>query len=87
VAQGLLSLAQAGGGSSTHATRALLLEDPLSMDAGELTDKGYVNQRAVLTRRAKLVERLYDTPPASSVITLHQAPEAKDDPSPLSAGK
>ncbi len=46
------------GGSSTHATRALLLAEPASIDGGEITDKGYINQRAVLTRRAAAVATL-----------------------------
>lgn len=70
VARGLLALAESGGGSSTHATRALFLDEPLSLDAGELTDKGYVNQRAVLTRRKALVERLYAAPLDASVVPL-----------------
>jgi len=47
------------GGSSTHPTRLLVLNEPPSIDANEITDKGYVNQRAVLERRAALVERLH----------------------------
>ncbi|MFZ9407548.1 MAG: feruloyl-CoA synthase [Burkholderiaceae bacterium] len=50
---------EAQGASSLHARRALLLEAPLSIDAGEITDKGYVNQRAVLNHRADLVELLH----------------------------
>ena len=46
-------------GSSNRVARALLLEEPPSLDAGEMTDKGSINQRAVLTRRAALVEELY----------------------------
>ena len=45
--------------SSRRIARALLLAEPPAIDAGEITDKGYVNQRAVLARRAALVERLY----------------------------
>jgi feruloyl-CoA synthase len=61
IAQGLAKLkAQNGGGSSGHATRALLLAEPASVDGGEITDKGYINQRAVLTRRADAVARLQD---------------------------
>ena len=45
--------------SSTRIARVLLLSEPLNIDAGEITDKGYVNQRAVLERRNHLVERLY----------------------------
>jgi feruloyl-CoA synthase len=78
VASGLRALAQVGGGSSTFATRALFLEKPLSIDQGELTDKGYVNQRAVLTRREALVERLYATPVDPSVITLPEPRERKE---------
>ena len=46
-------------GSSTSVARATVLEEPPSIDAGEITDKGYINQRAVLDRRAALVEELY----------------------------
>jgi feruloyl-CoA synthase len=61
IAAGLAKLkAQAGGASSTHATRALLLAEPASVDGGEITDKGYINQRAVLTRRAGAVAVLED---------------------------
>ena len=52
IEKGLGQLKLAGGGSSTYATCALLLAEPLSVDDGEITDKGYVNQRAVLARRA-----------------------------------
>ncbi|MGA0609855.1 feruloyl-CoA synthase [Caldimonas sp. KR1-144] len=55
----LQSLAADGAGSSQRATRALLLDEPPSAEAGEITDKGYLNQRAVLARRAALVEALY----------------------------
>jgi feruloyl-CoA synthase len=40
--------------------RALLLAEPASVDGGEITDKGYINQRAVLTRRAGAVATLDD---------------------------
>jgi feruloyl-CoA synthase len=60
IAQGLTKLKQQGGNSSGHATRALLLVEPPSVDGGEITDKGYINQRAVLTRRADAVVRLND---------------------------
>ncbi|MFQ6007084.1 MAG: feruloyl-CoA synthase, partial [Woeseia sp.] len=45
--------------SSTRIARALFLAEPLDIDAGEITDKGYVNQRAVLERRHAVVEQLY----------------------------
>lgn len=49
----------AGAGSSQRPTRAMLLSVPPSLEHGEITDKGYINQRAVLTLRASEVERLY----------------------------
>jgi feruloyl-CoA synthase len=60
IAQGLAKLKAQSGNSSGHATRALLLAEPASVDGGEITDKGYINQRAVLTRRAEAVARLND---------------------------
>jgi len=59
VRKGLRQLRSEHGGSSQHAARALLMAEPPSIDANEITDKGYVNQRAVLTRRAALVQKLY----------------------------
>ena len=56
------------GGSSQVPTRALLLPDGPSMAAGEITDKGYINQRLVL--RTAEVEALYASPPSARVITL-----------------
>jgi feruloyl-CoA synthase len=64
VAEALRRLAaESGSGSSTHPVRALVLAEPPSIDANEITDKGYINQRAVLERRAALVERLYGNDP------------------------
>jgi len=57
--KGLANLKAQGGGSSSYAARAILMAEPPSVDAGEITDKGYINQRAVLGCRADLVERLY----------------------------
>ena len=59
VARGLKELAAQSTGSSTRIARALLMDEPPNIDANEITDKGYINQRAVLTRRAALVEKLY----------------------------
>jgi feruloyl-CoA synthase len=58
IAQGLAKLKAQSGNSSGHAARALLLAEPASVDGGEITDKGYINQRAVLTRRAGAVAML-----------------------------
>lgn len=59
VAQALRALAAEGAGSSQTPVCAILQEEPANADAGEITDKGYINQRAVLTRRAGDVEALY----------------------------
>jgi feruloyl-CoA synthase len=52
--------------SSSRITRLMVMSEPPSIDANEITDKGYMNQRAVLERRADLVNRLYS---ASEVVT------------------
>ncbi len=57
--QGIKSHNDATHGSSMHISRCLFLTEPPSIDAGEITDKGYLNQRAVLTRRVALVQRLH----------------------------
>jgi feruloyl-CoA synthase len=48
-----------GSGSATRVARALLLANPPSIDRGEITDKGSINQRAVLTHRDADVVRMY----------------------------
>lgn len=56
-------------GSSTRITRALFLDSPLSIDDGEVTDKGSINQRAVLDHRKQLIEALYSpTLPADVIL-------------------
>src|SRR6266481_1680595 len=57
-------------GSSTRITRAILLDTPLSIDRGEVTDKGSINQRAVLDHRSRLIDELYSPTPGAHVITL-----------------
>jgi len=59
VASALRALKGEGGGSSQVPVRALVLREPPLADAGEITDKGYVNQSAVLKRRAADVAALY----------------------------
>ena len=59
------------GASSLRIARAMLMVEPASIDGNELTDKGYINQRAGLERRAALVERLYADPPGEDVIILN----------------
>jgi len=70
VREGLVRMKREGGGSSTYPTRVLLLAEPPSSEAGEMTEKGYINQRAVRTRRADLVLQLYSDVPDAAVITL-----------------
>jgi feruloyl-CoA synthase len=60
----------AATGSSTKVTRAILIDTPLSIDRGEVTDKGSINQRAVLDHRSRLIDELYSPTPAAHVITL-----------------
>ncbi|NBS55643.1 MAG: feruloyl-CoA synthase [Betaproteobacteria bacterium] len=59
LAAALGKLNAAATGSSTAPARLLVMDEPPSIDANEITDKGYINQRAVLERRAALVERLH----------------------------
>ena len=56
--------------SSMRIARAMLMAEPPSIDGNELTDKGYINQRAGLERRAALVEKLYADHPEEDVIVL-----------------
>jgi len=62
------ALARAATGSSTRIARAMIMETPPSIDASEVTDKGSINQRAVLKSRAALVEQLYADPPPPHVM-------------------
>jgi feruloyl-CoA synthase len=63
---------ETGSGSSTHPVRALVMSEPPSIDANEITDKGYINQRAVLERRAELVAQLHaESPDAEVILTIH----------------
>jgi feruloyl-CoA synthase len=64
------TLARQSTGGSTRICRVLLMAEPPSLDAGEATDKGSINQRAVLTRRAALVEELYAAALSSNVIAV-----------------
>jgi feruloyl-CoA synthase len=66
----LAKLAAAATGSSNRVARAVLLAEPPSLDAGEITDKGSLNQRAVLGRRADQVEELYAGPAGVHVIRV-----------------
>jgi len=62
------TLAAESTGSSTFVTRAVILDVPPSLDAKEITDKGSINQKAVLQHRAAIVEDLYADSPSERVI-------------------
>jgi feruloyl-CoA synthase len=70
------SLASESTGTSSFVARAVLLDTPPSIDAHELTDKGSLNQRAVLESRRSWVERLYATAPDAAVIVIRDPREA-----------
>jgi len=78
IADKLSSFAASGSGSSKVITRAMLLEEPPSLDALEVTDKGSLNQRAMLKRRAALVDELYAGSPrvivSAAVASLQGRP-------------
>ena len=67
-ARRLNSFFAAASGTSNRVARAILLDEPPSLDVGEMTDKGSINQRAVLANRANPVEELYAEAPAPHVI-------------------
>ena len=69
-AESLATLAQQSTGSSNHVARALLMADAPDIDKGEVTDKGSINQRAVRTHRAALVESLYADTPGPDIFVL-----------------
>ena len=66
----LQELALSSTGSASRVVRAVLMEEPPSLDAQEVTDKGSFNQRAVLSNRAALVEELYAPHPSARVILI-----------------
>ncbi len=55
----LAAFNRAAGGSSGRFARIILMDDPPSLDTGELTDKGSINQRVALAYRADMVQELY----------------------------
>jgi feruloyl-CoA synthase len=68
VGERLASFAARATGSATRIDRAILLAEPLSLDRQEVTDKGSINQRAVLAHRGSLVDELYADTPGPHVI-------------------
>jgi feruloyl-CoA synthase len=66
----LNSFAKTSTGSSNRVCRAILLAEPPSLDAGEMTDKGSINQRAVIGRRTAEVADLYAARPSDKVLQI-----------------
>jgi feruloyl-CoA synthase len=62
------TLGDGSEGSASRVARGMLLEVPPSIDLGEMTDKGSINQRAVLAHRATLVEELHSAGPSARVF-------------------
>jgi feruloyl-CoA synthase len=67
------AFAREATGSSTRIARAILLDRPPSIDASEITDKGSINQRAVLKARAALVEELYAETPSPRTLAAKES--------------
>jgi feruloyl-CoA synthase len=72
IAERLAALAREATGSATRVLRAMWLRDKLSIDVGEITDKGSINQRVLLAHRAGMVADLYADPPPAQVITVEE---------------
>ncbi|WP_051245140.1 feruloyl-CoA synthase [Thalassobaculum salexigens] len=70
IREGLARHNAANPASSTRIARALVMDEPPNVDAGEITDKGYLNQRRILERRSDRVWHLFAVPPARDVIVL-----------------
>lgn len=68
----LESFAAKATGASNRIERAILLEEPPALDHGEITDKGSLNQRAILEHRGALVDELYDENPPPRVLRIRE---------------
>jgi feruloyl-CoA synthase len=73
----LAAFAAEATGSSNRISRAILLEDPPSLDAHEITDKGSLNQRAVIEHRMHLVEQLYSAQPSQLIFRTEPSAKGK----------
>jgi feruloyl-CoA synthase len=70
VRERLVALAKLSTGGSNRVCRAMVMVEPPSLDVGEITDKGSINQRIVLRHRAALVTRLHAKAPSADVIVI-----------------
>jgi feruloyl-CoA synthase len=75
LAEVVTSFASAATGSSNRVVQATLLAEPPNIDSGEMTDKGSINQRAVLANRAAIVEALYERG-EGDILGLHRGDSA-----------
>lgn len=73
VANALSAFNAANPGTSRQIRRVLLMSELPSVDGNEITDKGYINQRATLERRAAEVSRLYSDQPQPDVVIVPRA--------------
>ena len=71
-------LAAQATGSATRIARLCLLSEPPTIDRSEITDKGSINQRAVLTHRAATVQALHDDTLAGVLKPTHHATQARN---------
>jgi feruloyl-CoA synthase len=76
IAATLGALAAESTGSATRVARLVLLAEPPALDAGEITDKGSLNQRAVLARRAAFADRAHASVPGPDVIVARDGAHA-----------
>jgi feruloyl-CoA synthase len=70
VEKGMMEMKRNWAGTSNYPQRAIIMADPPSVDGNEITDKGYINQAAVLRRRAALVDKIHALSPDADVIAL-----------------
>jgi feruloyl-CoA synthase len=70
IQQRLMAHAKQNSASTRCVRRALVLPTAPSLDKGEITDKGSINQRAVLTHRTTCVDTLYAAEPPPQVIRI-----------------
>jgi feruloyl-CoA synthase len=75
----LASLAAVATGSAQRVLRFAFLDARLSLDAGDLTDKGTLSQRNILRNHANLIEELYADAPPEHVIALNESADVTRD--------
>jgi feruloyl-CoA synthase len=71
----LESFARQATGNSNRVVRAMLMDEPPSLDAGEITDKGSLNQKIILDRRSSVVEEMYAESRSPRVLRIREFSE------------